>query len=47
MDGLTEYQNLNILQEMTMSTTTYKINNSNNTTITQLNISRFIGQLKG
>ncbi|GKC61713.1 reverse transcriptase domain-containing protein, partial [Tanacetum coccineum] len=47
IDGQTEYQILNLLQEMTMASNAYKTRNSNEEKIVKVLISGFTGSLKG
>ncbi|GKA90306.1 hypothetical protein Tco_0812176 [Tanacetum coccineum] len=47
LDGQTEYQILNILQEMTMASNAYKSNKNNESKIVEILISGFTGSLKG
>ncbi|GKD83856.1 hypothetical protein Tco_1350695, partial [Tanacetum coccineum] len=47
LDGQTEYQILNILQEMTMASNAYKAHKNNESKIVEILISGFTGSLKG
>ncbi|GJZ61213.1 hypothetical protein Tco_0617350 [Tanacetum coccineum] len=47
LDGQTEYQILNILQEMTMASNAYKSNKNNESKIVEILISGFTRSLKG
>ena len=47
LDGLSEYQILNFLQEMTMAAGAYRIKGNNDQSIVNIIIAGFTGQLKG